>query len=128
MPFDNPYQAPCGDLECLREARSRISSRDAWVQGQFRDGDRHCIVAVLSMVSGSHSFHTPNRQERRLSRHLAAQLPGQSTFWARMKFFTNRQRLMWFNDDPRTGHEDVMALFDRSIDRLTNEAPICISA
>jgi hypothetical protein len=53
MPFDNPDRAPFGDLELLRDARSRISSGDRWVQGQFRDGERECLVAVLSVVSGS---------------------------------------------------------------------------
>ncbi len=53
MPFDNPHQAPFGDIELLREARSRISSKGDWVQGRFRDGHRECLVAALSVVSGS---------------------------------------------------------------------------
>ena len=33
-----------------------------------------------------------------------------------------------FNDDPRTRHNDVLALFDRAIDCLTSKQPIYISA
>jgi hypothetical protein len=73
MPFDNPDQAPFGDLDLLMDARNRVSSRDRWVQGQFRDGERECLVAALSVVSGSRSFSMPNPTERRLTRILVAQ-------------------------------------------------------
>ena len=43
-------------------------------------------------------------------------------------FFTARQRLMWFNDDPRTSHADVMALFDKAIDNLASKVPAYVSA
>ena len=45
-----------------------------------------------------------------------------------MNLFTCRQRLMRFNDDTGTRHEDVMALFDRTIGRLTNADVVSISA
>ena len=125
MPFDNPHQTPFGDAELLRDARSRVSSRSDWVQGRFQDGDRLCIVGALSLVSGSTTFDTPNRVERRLARVLVAQLP---TWRVGSRFFTARQRLMWFNDDSRTGHADVVALFDRAIDHCITQTPACISA
>jgi hypothetical protein len=114
MPFDNPYQTSFGDVELLCDARRCIASRGDWVKGRFQDGDRHCLVAALSIAAGSRSFTIPNRLERRLARLLATELPP-TTFWARMNFLTGRQRLMWFNDDPGTRHEDVLALFDRTI-------------
>jgi hypothetical protein len=40
-----------------------------------------------------------------------------------LRFLTARQRLMWFNDNPRTSHADVMALFDRTIDSLASTVP-----
>jgi hypothetical protein len=123
MPFDNPHPTPYGDLERLAEARSRISTRASWVQGGFKDGNRHCLVAALSVASGSSSFELPNRTERRLARLLAAQIPRTAPFWARIGLIPARQRLMWFNDSPRTGHEDVMALFDRAYCHLANRAP-----
>jgi len=128
MPFDNPFEGAFGDIQILMDARSHISSKGDWVKGCFRNCHRHCLVAALSVVAGSPNFNTPNRVERRLAGLLAAQLPSGSAFWARMRFFTARQRLMWFNDDPRTKHEDVMALFDRAVDHLTSRVPAYILA
>jgi hypothetical protein len=127
MPFDNPYQTPFGDVELLWDTRRRIASRGDWVQGRFQDGNRRCLVAALSIAAGSQRFDMPNRLERRLARLLATELPPIS-FWARMNLFTCRQRLMRFNDDTGTRHEDVMALFDRTIGRLTNADVVSISA
>jgi hypothetical protein len=95
MPFDNPYQTSVGDVELLWDAQRSIARRGDWVQGRYQDGDRHCLVAALSIAAGSRSFTTPNRLERRLARLLASELP-LTTFWARMNFLTGRQRLMWF--------------------------------
>ena len=127
MPFDNPHQTPFGDADLLRDARSRISGESDWVQRRFQDGNRYCLVAALSVVSGSATFQKPNQVERRLARRLAAQLPSQVPLWARMRCFTARQRLMWFNDSPRTKHEDVMVLFDRAIDHQTSKVSIYIT-
>jgi hypothetical protein len=126
VPFDNPHQTPVGDAKLLRDARSRVSSRSDWVQGRFQDGNRLCIVGALSLVSSSRSFNTPNRLERRLARVLVSQLPSERPVWARCRCFTARQRLMWFNDARCTSHADVMALFDRAIDRSTVQAFISV--
>jgi hypothetical protein len=71
MPFDNPPRTPFGDIELLWDARSRILTKDHWTQGQFEDGDRHCLLGALSLVSGSPSFAFPavmqiNNRARRL--------------------------------------------------------------
>jgi hypothetical protein len=122
MPFDNPYHTPFGDAELLGDARSRVSTRSDWVQGRFQDGNRLCIVGALSLVCGSRSFDTPNRVERRLARVLAMQIPPSRPFWMRMRLMPARRRLMYFNDDPRTSHTDVMVLFDRAINRWRAQA------
>jgi hypothetical protein len=122
MPFDNPPRTPFGDIELLWDARSRILSRDHWTQGRFEDGDRHCLIGVLSLVSGCRSFNVGNRVERRLMRSLARNLPATSEILG-MKFFTARWRVICFNDDPETGHGDVIALIDRTISQLASQAP-----
>ena len=76
MPFDNPHEMPFGDIEILRNARARISHRRDWVQGCFRDGDRHCLVAALSLASDSRSFRRSNPTERRLARCSPASFQG----------------------------------------------------
>jgi hypothetical protein len=121
MPFDNPHHTPIGDLEILMDARRRISVPSYWVQGHFRDGDRRCLVAALSSASGSPSVVTPNRTERRIARMLANQLPSHAPFWMTIRLVSARQRLMCFNDDSRTCHEDVIALFDRTISHLVRK-------
>jgi hypothetical protein len=128
MPFDAPYQTPFGDIELLIDARSRISNRRSWVQGGFQDGDRHCLVAALSLACGSRSFHMPNRTEKRLARLIAKRIPSDAPFMTRCWLIPARQCLMSLNDDPRTTHDDVMALLDRTISRLASTAPISVPA
>jgi hypothetical protein len=126
MPFDNPHHSPIGDVDLLLDARRLISDRRDWVQGRFQEGNRRCLVAALSSVSGSRDFDAANRVERRLTRLLARQLPSRP-FWSRLRSLTARRRLIWFNDDRRTKHEDVIALFDCTIDELTRGLPVCVS-
>jgi len=121
MPFDNPHQVPTGDVELLMDARDRICMRSLWVQGRFSDGDRHCLVAALSLACGSDSFQTPNQTELQLARLLAKQLPANTPLWAKVRLIPPRQRLMWFNDDLRTSHDDVLALLDRTIAHLPSK-------
>src|SRR5215469_10920295 len=120
MPFDNPHQMPFGDLEVLRDARGRIADKDNWLKGDFRDGDRHCLVAALALAAGSSDFRTPNGTERRLARCLVMQLPTNVPLRIRLRIMPVRQRLMYFNDDTGTNHSDVVALYDRTIEHLTS--------
>ena len=127
MPFDNPHQAPIGDLEILADARARIDSENSWVKGRFKDGDRHCLVAALSLACGSRSFNIPNKTERRLVRLLVKQLPPDTPFWARIRFVPARQRLMAFNDDSGTSHGNIVALLDQAISDLASKASVAAS-
>ena len=126
MPFDNLPGTPFSDIQLLWDARNRISDRDHWVQGRFEDGDRHCLVAALSLVSGSPCFDIGSRVERRLSRHLVRHLPPTSAVWG-IKFFTARWRLICFNDDADTSYEDVIELIDRTINHLASQEPALCS-
>ena len=127
MPFDNPYQMPFGDIELLMDARSRISDRESWVRHRFQDGNRHCLVAALSLACGSRSFQMPNRTEKRLAREIAKRIAPDAPFVTRCMLLPARMRLMSLNDGPGT-HEDVMALFDRTIGDLARIAPIRVPA
>src|SRR5215472_2553000 len=124
MPFDNPHDSPFGDLELLRTARGHISDRDNWLKGVFRDGDRHCLVAALSVAAGSFDFRLPNRVERRLARVLAAQIPRTAPLLARFSLCTARYRLISFNDHPQTHHGNVLAVYDRAIDHLSRQTMV----
>lgn len=128
MPFDFPHQAPVGDLEILVDARARMSGENMWVKGRFEDGDRHCLVAALSLACGSRSFNIPNRTERRLARLLAKQLSPDLPWRMRSRLVPARSRLMSFNDYPRTRQGDVDALFDRTISCLVSNSPALVPA
>jgi hypothetical protein len=128
MPFDAIYQTPFGDIELLIDARSRIANCKSWVQGRFQDGDRHCLVGALSLACGSRSFHVPNRTEKRLARLVAKQIPPDAPFMTSCRFIPARQRLMSLNDDHRTRHQDVIALFDRTISHLMSTARVRVPA
>ena len=60
----------------------------------------------------------PNRTEKRLAREMAKQLAPDAPFMTRCMLLPARMRLMSLNDEPLTTHEDVMALFDRTIGHL----------
>jgi hypothetical protein len=120
MPFDNPPQGPLSDLEILMDARSRIDSPDRWLKGDLRKGNRHCLVAALAMACRNPQFDQPSGTERRLILAMARQLPRGLGRLQRMICFKPMQRLIRFNDSRRTTHNDVMALFDRTIQHLAN--------
>jgi hypothetical protein len=128
MPFDNPNRAPIGDLEILLDTRDRIERREQWVQQHFEEGDRHCLVGALSLACGSPSFFAPNKLERRFARMLARRLPPEAPWWTRFKLVSARRRLMSFNDDRQTRHEDVIALVDRTIEHQMVRAPQFVAA
>ena len=120
MPFDNPPQGPSSDLEILMDARGMIDSPDRWLKGDFRKEDRHCLVAALALACRNPEFDQPSGTERRLILAMARQLPRGLGRLQRTICFGPRQRLMRFNDDPRKMHDDVMALFDRTVQHLAS--------
>jgi hypothetical protein len=124
MPFDSPDHVPDHDLAILTEARDRIADPQTWIQHTFKKGDRHCLVGALSLACGSRDFYVPNKTERRLAQRLVEQLPSKMPFWAKIGLAPARSRLMAFNDDHRTSHNDVVALFDRTIGCLICKAQI----
>jgi hypothetical protein len=128
MPFDNPSQAPIGDVAILMDARDRIADPSRWLKHGFRDGDRHCLVAALSLASGSRSFDNPNEAERRLAKQLAKHVPLNRGFAKWAALVSARNGLMMFNDHRRTRHDDVMGLFDRAIDHAAMKAPLYVAA
>ena len=123
MPYDNPPQLPVGDIDILIDVQSAISHRNTWVQNRFRDGNRKCLVAALSLACGSPAFSQPNPTERRLARVLAKELPSNAPLGTRLRLIPARQRLMWFNDHNRTAHADVLALLDRAINHMASKMP-----
>ena len=111
MPFDNPHQ---GAIRRSRTAgggsRSHLQQGHLEFKAISRKEGAYCLVASLSSTCGSRSFGMPNRTELRLSRLVVMQMPPDAPFWMRHRFLPARRRLIAFNDDLLTQHEDVMAL------------------
>jgi hypothetical protein len=128
MPFDNPYHAPIGDVAILMDARDRIADPSRWLKHGFQDGDRRCLVAALSLASGSRSFDDPNETERRLTKLLAKQVPLNRGFGKWAALVSPRNGLMMFNDHRRTRHDDVVGLFDRAIEHVSRKAALYVAA
>jgi hypothetical protein len=127
MPFDNPHQEPIGDIAVLMDARARISDADCWLKHAFQEGNHLCLVAALSLACNSRSFEQPSEAERRLAGILVKRIrKGGYRRW--LVFLTPRYRLIMFNDHPRTEHNDVVALFARTIEHLVNRAPLAAGA
>ena len=80
-------------------------------------------AAALSVAAESPGFRNPNRTERRLAHILAGQVPPSAPLLARIRIYPARRRLMSFNDCVRTTHEDVLAVYDRTIHRLATRVP-----
>ena len=127
MPFDNPPQGPLSDVEVLLDARARIDDPHCWLKGEFSKENRHCLVAALALACRNPQFDQPSRTGRRLILAMARQLP---RGWGRLQrtiCFRPMHRLIRFNDSPRTVHDDVMALFDRTIQHLAATAPATLA-
>jgi hypothetical protein len=128
MPFDSPDHVPAYDLAILTDVRDRLADPQSWIKHAFKNGDRYCLVAALSLACGSRDFYIPNKMERRLARMLAEQLPSKAPIWAKIRLASARTRLMVFNDDSQTSHKDVVALVDRTIGCLIARLPNHVSA
>jgi hypothetical protein len=123
MPFDNPRQGPFSDIDILLDARSRIDHPDRWIKGVLRKRNRRCLVAALILACTSRRID--RRTQRRLAFRMVRQLPVGRL--QRAISFMPMQRLIRFNDSPDTTHDHVMALFDRTIQKLMMKALATVS-
>jgi hypothetical protein len=87
-------------VEVLREARGLIDTPEKWCKGIMRSGGRRCAVGAVSDVTGG---------EMRM-RHSEAD----GAFRA-LECAAGGRRVHLLNDDPKTSHADVIAVFDRAI-------------
>jgi hypothetical protein len=110
-------------VEILLDARSRIDDPHCWLKGEFSK-ENGSLVAALALACRNPQFDQPSRTGRRLILVMARQLPRGCSRLQRIICFRPMHRLMRFNDSPRTTHDDVIALFDRTIQHLAAMAPL----
>lgn len=127
MPFDG-YQSRYGDIERLLDARSRIAEPSHWIKRAFKSGNSYCTVGALMAACGNDGMKALGSVEGRLVKLLANELPRRQRIRWRMTFQPAQWVVMAFNDDPKTVHADVLALFDRAIARLEATSLIAVEA
>ena len=69
MPFDNPRPRPLTDIEILLDGRIRIDNPDCWLEGHFRKGHRHCLVAALGVAYNNPQFDARVEQSENDARY-----------------------------------------------------------
>src|SRR2546423_4029305 len=92
--FDNHPIAKLGAVERM------LATEQQWCKGRLRDAHgRHCLVGAIEAVGGRQVLQKPIL-------HAAREVSGKR-YW----------RIEFFNDDPRTTHEDVLQV---SLDHYLN--------
>jgi hypothetical protein len=93
--FDNHPLAKLGAVERL------LATEQQWCKGRLRDAHgRHCLVGAIEAVDGRQMLqHTILQAAREVSG---------KRYW----------RIEFFNDDPRTTHEDVLQVLRHARDNI----------
>lgn len=119
MPFDAMVAQSPSDADLLCRARSYIDTPNRWLKGAYmiKSQRRYCATAALAKACNVRRFWRSNNQLRHLTRLLVKELPREGVFsrWC----LTSRARLVHFNDQATTSHQDMMALFNRAITHQT---------
>lgn len=115
MPFDSTVTDTrlAHDLRTLRLARSYISTPDLWCKRTMQDTKdrRRCMVGAVR-----HALFVLRTNFSTTEETLAQYLPLE---WQR-KYRASTSNMVHFNDAPITQHSDVLAVFDRAIDDISN--------
>ena len=91
----------------LREVRNLIATPEQWMRNdysdkfRFEESSRFCIAGALDYIADPDS-HLTRKLNHFCYEALRAETPG--------------GRPIKFNDDPKTTHQDVLALLDRAIE------------
>jgi hypothetical protein len=102
MPFDGLGESP--EAKLLIAARDRIGAQIRWCKGLLSHDGQWCTVGAICA--------TADNLRSELIELLATELPT----WAPVADCAE-DSVTGFNDDARTTHADVMAVFDRAISR-----------
>jgi hypothetical protein len=118
MPFDNPRPGPLTDIEILVGCAKSDRQPELLAEGPLQEITPALPHRRTGVACNNPQFDEPSRTGRRMTLAMARQLPRGWGRLQRMICFRPRKRLIRFNDNPRMTHDDVMALFDRTIQHL----------
>jgi hypothetical protein len=97
------------DIEVIREARSILSDPNAWGKGAARPTPQAwCAVGALSLAIGRLPAGDGRRREsylRDVAELVESHIPHDA----------ESHRLSIYNDDPRTTHQDILNVFDKTL-------------
>jgi hypothetical protein len=100
----------------LKAARALIDTPEKWIQRAGDDGyDTPCCAVVA--VNRRNRYGTPENDAMRKALYL--QLPAEYRHGGTLYGMD----VGAYNDDPRTTHADIMALFDRAIEAASPSHP-----
>ena len=121
MPFDSlggPDRDP-DDADLLIAARNLIDCPGAWIKHAYYRQDNgqksFCVMGALSAVCGS-GYALPSRKAHRLARYLVKEMPHRGGYL--LRYLSAPLRVRVYNDSGNTTQNDVIALFDKAIQRL----------
>jgi hypothetical protein len=117
MPFDNPNIDPnlLHILALMEKARWRMRVPQLWCKGKFRRGTRVCVIGAVEWAT----FENADRELiiKRLRTELVRAIPSETDWSSPWHARPARPLISYFNDRARTRHRDVMAIWDRAIER-----------
>ena len=115
-------------LELLTKSRKRIEKPENWTQGsrakdknglgcspRSRSADRWCSIGTLECESKSQSDILWGSEERHALMALAST---KRLGWSAESTYGPGTQIAMFNDNPKTTHADVMAMYDEAIHNL----------
>ena len=105
------------DVDILREARAHIALPDGWSQRHFRDGDARCAMgAMFDGMAKRRMVGCPDALDLFAARMLVPVLETPERWMYRGQTLVGWS-VSIFNDSRQTSKSDVLALFDRGIER-----------
>jgi len=121
MPFDSlggPDRDP-DDADLLIAARNLIDFPGAWIKHAYYRQEhgqkRFCAMGALAVACDS-GFAFPSRKAHRLARYLVNEMPRRGGYL--LRYISAPMRVRAYNDSSNTTQNEVIALFDKAIQRL----------
>ncbi len=88
----------------LREARALIENPEDWTKGAYHANGCWCAVGAVMEVTNEWELHRAATEALDNARRVQ-----------KSKYNAPRERVIAYNDNSKTKHHNVLALFDRAI-------------
>lgn len=107
-------------IDALGAARKTIESRSDWLRGAYHNGNRHCAIGAVEVGGGGFGLLRGLDEGTLWTGHFAVQADAIKELRKTVgKRYGHVVEL--FNDMPWRRHKTVLALFDKTIERLVRQ-------